>query len=191
MGAHGTKVTLAKPPMFCTALQPPARARNRASTTLVTGAPCPPKAMSAVRKSAATVRPVRCAMTAASPIWRVDCGGLWKMVWPWLATRSIDPSSIPSCPTAVTTASPKTAPRAKLASQTSLRVTSCEKSLNSSARVSAAKGTVTEPLSSTPGGVCESSGEGVMVVTATSIPSPEVPLITPAMVSGSMATQTR
>ena len=64
----GTKVTLAKPPMFCTALQPPARARNSASTTLVTGAPCPPKAMSAVRKSAATVRPVRCAMTAASPI---------------------------------------------------------------------------------------------------------------------------
>ena len=35
-------MTLAKPPMFCTARQPSALARNSASTTEVTGAPCPP-----------------------------------------------------------------------------------------------------------------------------------------------------
>src|SRR5271166_4727841 len=61
--------------------------------------------MSAGRKSAMVVTPVRAAIIAASPIWRVEetgesgewraasgekelSGPWWKMVWPWEAIRS-------------------------------------------------------------------------------------------------------
>ena len=68
---------------------------SAACTTGTSGAPCPPAATSAERKSCATVTPVSRARRAASPTCQVKPGafepgrgGRCRMVWPWKPIRS-------------------------------------------------------------------------------------------------------
>ena len=102
--------TLDRSPMFCTARHTPcvgaapesdadadadadaesagvvigtlSGASRSASIVLVRGAPFPPAATSATRKSPTVVTPVTTATMFASPSWRVLNGGSWYTVWP-------------------------------------------------------------------------------------------------------------
>ena len=87
-----TTATLAMPPMFCSARTRPG-ARNRSQSAKGrSGAPSPPWATSATRKSPTVTAPVRAAITAGSPSCSVEAtppidGGWCHTVWPWLPTR--------------------------------------------------------------------------------------------------------
>ena len=87
------QVTLPTPPRFSTASGFGSSAASAAWNTGTSGAPCPPAATSAERKSCATGRPVSSARVAASPTCQVKppppCrAGRCRMVWPWKPIRS-------------------------------------------------------------------------------------------------------
>ena len=96
-----TSVTLAMPPMFCSARRRPGARNRRWSASGTRGAPSPPAATSRTRKSLTTGQPVRSAMTAASPICSVapTCPaerGWCTAVWPCEPMRSTSASGTPA-----------------------------------------------------------------------------------------------
>ena len=95
--AAGRTVMLPMPPIFCKSRVRSVLLYNRYSVNGTRGAPCPPAATSATRKSETVTSPVRCAMTAPSPICTVQralspqkgtSSGACQMVCPWEATAS-------------------------------------------------------------------------------------------------------
>src|SRR5581483_5529842 len=113
--AGGTTVRLAMPPRFSAARTGPEPApRSRTSNRATSGAPWPPAATSARRRRETTGRPVRSAIQAGRPIWRVPLTRpspptQWKTVWPWATTsaasgwrcRAASAAAAKACPTAV------------------------------------------------------------------------------------------
>src|SRR5688572_16048272 len=88
LDAVGMRVRFAMPPRLSTAIG--ARAEKRTwSPNGTSGAPSPPAAMSALRKSSTVVTPVARATRDASPSCRVVCSaGRCATVWPWSAMTS-------------------------------------------------------------------------------------------------------
>ena len=67
-----TRATLAMPPMFCSARTRPGARKSSQSAKGRSGAPSPPRATSATRKSPTVTTPVRAAITAGSPSCSVE-----------------------------------------------------------------------------------------------------------------------
>src|SRR5581483_1088054 len=71
----------------------PPSPRRSTSKRATSGAPWPPAATSALRRSDRTGSPVRSAIQAGRPIWSVPAtrpsgSTQWKTVWPWATTRA-------------------------------------------------------------------------------------------------------
>ena len=91
------------------------------------GAPCPPAATSRTRKSATVVIPVRSAITAGSPICRVDPGpsapgGAWNTVCPWEPITSTAAGGTPAAASVSSAAVANHSPTAKFIRQTASAV---------------------------------------------------------------------
>jgi hypothetical protein len=113
----GTMVTLPMPPMFCSARQCEGAEKSSASAIGASGAPCPPAARSATRKSPTVSSPVRSAITAISPICSVECGGSCQIVCPWDPTARISAGASPDFAIASRAASASHPPRSKFTRQ--------------------------------------------------------------------------
>jgi hypothetical protein len=117
-----TTVTLPMPPRFCSARNPVAVEKSSASAIGTSGAPWPPAATSATRKSEITSTPVRSAMTAGSPNCHVEWPGSCQTVWPCEQTARTSARGTPASAMTVTAASASQSPRSKSSRQYSAGV---------------------------------------------------------------------
>ena len=144
------------------------------------GAPCPPAATSATRKSATVVIRVRSAMTATSPIWSVlvtcPCASTsCQMVCPCEPIRSTSSGERPAAAMTANAARAKPSPRAKLARQSVCTVDRPSKRSKIKARSSARHSSATKARCRT---WIWPSTSSISASTA-SIASADVPLIRP------------
>ena len=101
----GSTVMFPMPPMFCKSRVRSGVLYNMYSVNGTSGAPWPPAARSATRKSETVTSPVSCAMTAPSPICTVQragrphnsaSSGACQMVCPCEATASTSAAESPA-----------------------------------------------------------------------------------------------
>ena len=176
-----TRVRLEIPPMFSTAVGTPPVPSSSWSSSGASGAPCPPAATSAVRRSQSTGREVASAIREASPIWSVartvpSSVTSWWRVWPWVAIRSAPPCRASTAAAAPAKASPTAACRRFQAATSAGAGGSTARSASWVAR-----GQGSSPVWSTRARRVEGSAASrVKSTSATSIPSRLVPDIIPS-----------